>query len=816
MNKEITNFVNDELYPMMFDRIDTLFPEMGFKLHKGKWRSPKNLDGTTPSNPRPDKTIVTSKQPRRAMENGDGGTKDLISLYMDFNHIGTPIEAIKDICRMVGLEVPEADPESLERFKDYQKRQDEMEASLQRQKAALKSNTGLLYYLKGRGWTEEDIEKAELGYISLDEAQRINAQNGIGTEYELSIPLRSGGKLYGFKFRTQRENVGKNQRYQYLVGTKKKDNLFGLTGLRNYWKDIVVVEGELDALHAQVRGIENVVATSGGKLTTELLEAARGKGIKNVTLLLDNDKAGEAFIKESIVSAESMGMTAFVASLTDAKDVDEFLKNHSADELKSIIDNATTAHIYLLRSLVSEAIEMQGGEGGVLSEKQRIELKDKVIRLANDTKDETERDMILSEFSQCTGEAISKEALLAVADERRAEAEALTKKNETGAALKEIVELYKGGNVEAALTKMKEASTSIKVIDHRKKYGSLLAIPTESEITTRMKNKQDAIPTDYLFSKGSEKERLTIPSGAITFFCAPTSHGKSTILQNIALQIADRAKQGETVLYFSFEEDKDAVLLQFLNKSMDMELCRNYDNSTSNNLRALSHYYRTGEDRYISHDKKSEFHQKRTAFMAKYITSGRLRIFYEDFDSAEVIEAIKYICSQTKVKCVFIDYIQLLNSNEYRSKRMVRTEELKEMCKDFKNLAVGYDLPIVVAAQLNREATSPISMHSQNIAEAADLERIANRIICMWNSRFEAQKSDKNDTELKNFKENIMQLNVGGKMYMKYTKNRGGIVGLEAVLEYKGNTGVVVPNYKEKPSEQTDLPFEPESNRNYF
>lgn len=816
MNKEITNFVNDELYPMMFDRIDLLFPDMDFKFSKGKWKSPYNIDGTSPSNPRPDKTIITSKQPRRAMENGDGGTKDLITLYMELNHIGTPIEAIKAISSLVGVEVPEADGESMERFKAYQKKQDEWESSLLRQREALRKNKELMGYLQGRGWTEEDIRKAELGFISQAEAEKLNAQKGIGTDYVLSIPLRSGGKLYGFKFRTMKDDVGKNQRYQYLIGTRKKENLFGLTGIRNLWNDVIVVEGELDALHAQVRGIANVVATSGGKLTPELIEAAKGKGIKNITLLLDNDKAGEAFIKESIVSAEAMGMTAFVASLNDAKDVDEYLKSHTAEELKEIITNATSAHLYLLRSMVSDAIEAQGGEGGILSDKQRIELKDKVIRLANDTKDDTERDMILSEFSQCTGELISKEALLAVANERRAEAEALTKKNETGIALKEIVDLYKGGNVEAALSKMKEASTAIRTIDHRKKYGSLLAIPTESEIVNRMKNKQDSIPTGYLFSKGTDKERLTIPSGAITFFCAPTSHGKSTMLQNIALQVADQVKQGETVLYFSFEEDKDAVLIQFLNKSMNMELCNSYGSSTSNNLRALSHYYRTGEDKYIKTDKRADFHKKKSAFISKYITSGKLRIFYEDFDSAEVIEAIKYISTQTKIKCVFIDYIQLLNSTEYRSKRMVRTEELKEMCKDFKNLAVSHDLPIVVAAQLNREATSPISMHSQNIAEAADLERIANKVICIWNSSFEAQKSDKNDAELKNFKENKMQLGVGGKMYMKHTKNRGGVVGLEAVLDYVGNTGVVVPNYTERTSEQDNLPFGEERRESFF
>lgn len=811
MNKDITNFVNDTLYPLIFDKVDKLFPEMDFKWVKGKWLSPKNIDGSEPTIKRADKCIVTKNKPTRVKENGDGGSKDLISLYMDLNRLGF-IEAVKAICKDVNVELPEPDSEAAARYREYQKQQDEREASLKRQREALYSPSGVpvLEYLRERGWNDEDIKKAELGYIDETEAKTIKAQNGIGSDYTLSIPLRSGGRIYGFKFRTLSGEVeSRTGKYQYLYGTKKKENLFGLTGL-NDWTDIVVVEGELDALHAKVKGVENIVATSGGYLTTELLQAAQDRGIKKVTLLLDNDKAGEKYLKQSIESAEQMNITPFVATLQDAKDVDEYLNNHSIEELKQIIDGADTATHYLYAKLFNEAIETQGGEEGTLTPKQYSELQDKVIALANHTKDDTERDKILSEFSLCTGERISKEAMIAWADKQRAIEDNLTQKKETGAAIKEITDLFNNGKVAEALSKMGDTSKGLSNIDKRSKYSSLLALPSENEIVERMKKRQDAIPTMYQFGRGMEKERLTIPSGAITFVCAPTSHGKSTMLQNLALQVADQAIEGETVLYFTFEEDKDSVFIQMLNKSMNVELCKNFNNNSSNNLRALSHFYRTGEDRYIKTEQKSEFHQKRTSFVSKYLSSGRLRLFYEDYDSAELIEAIKYIGKQVKIKAVFIDYIQLLNSTEYRAKRMVRTEELKEICKDLKNLAVGYDLPIVVAAQMNRETKSPIDMHSQNIAEAADLERIANKIICIWNSSFKAQKSDKSNKDLELFESGFMKLGEGGKIYAKLTKNRGGIVGLDAVLDYTGNTGVIAPNFKETTPEQSNLPFEKE------
>ena len=48
----------------------------------------------------------------------------------------------------------------------------------------------------------------------------------------------------------------------------------------------------------------------------------------------------------------------------------------------------------------------------------------------------------------------------------------------------------------------------------------------------------------------------------------------------------------------------------------------------------------------------------------------------------------------------------------------------------------------------------------------------------------------------------------GGKIYAKLTKNRGGVVGLEATFTYNGNTGVLQGNCKPEAAEQR-LPFEP-------
>ena len=808
-------FINNELKPRLWNHIPSIFPDMDFKLIGNKWQSNKHYDGTEGTGPKRDRSVIKSTRPYAIWDNTMQDYKEIFALYKEQNNL-TTWEAVTRLCAIVGIPEPETTQEAKENYRRSEERRNALEESAKRQMTALYTPEGAstLNYLHSRGWTDEEIEKAELGYISVNEAHTIGKQDGIGTDYTLSIPLRSGGRIYGFKFRTINAQTPQQRKYKYLTGTSKTDNLFNLTGILQENGSIVVVEGELDALHAQVRGINGVVATGGGKLTEGLLQAATGRGIKRITLLFDKDEKGEEFIKDSISVAWGKRISVLVATYPDETlpdgtkihDTDEYLRAHTPDELKSLIENAKTASTYLLESLVNKAIQENGGMD-VIKDAVERDLTRRVISLANSIPDQTERDIVFLSYSKIIDGAISEEALKAVANEERAIADSLRKKQQATEASNKAASLLKDGKVDEALSVMGEAYTSLQKIGARQKYSSLLALPSESSLSNRMKNKQGELHTLYEFEHPTthEKERFTLPTGAITFIVAPTSHGKSTLLQNIALQIAKAGGEG-TTLYFTFEEDADSVTLQLINKYIGEELCKNYSSSHSNNLRAITHYYRTGEDRYIKNDKLSIFHQKLNTFTDSLYNSGKLRLFYEDYDSTELIEAIRYIHSQTKVKAVFIDYIQLLSKNGNRKQR---TEELKDICKDLKDLCIETQLPIVVAAQANREVTSPLEMHSQKIAEAADLERIANKILFIWNSNFAAQKSKDSSKEIGAFEKRTgIKLGNGGKIYAKLTKNRGGVVNIEATLDYNGNTGVIKPNCNAVEPEQATMSFE--------
>ena len=361
-------------------------------------------------------------------------------------------------------------------------------------------------------------------------------------------------------------------------------------------------------------------------------------------------------------------------------------------------------------------------------------------------------------------------------------------------------------------------------------FAELLDLPTQESLDAKFGQTQDAYQTKYMFQKGAVTYPLQIPSGAITFIAAPTSHGKSTLLRCLALDMAKdelrkpKAERG-AILYFSFEEDDTDVIAQVMNTYIGMDFTRANKDFSHGNLASLKEYLRDGKSNYIQWDKQERIKGEVDDFKSKFLYSGLLRFFYRNYDSTKLIKAIDYLCRHIKVKAVFIDYIQLLQM-EGKSARASRTEELKAICNDLKDFAVTSKLPIICAAQLNRDgAKSPLDMRPQNMSESSDIEKIANVIVCMYNSDHKADNTadyDKRAKEIGLYARGFLIGDAQTKIYAVIAKNRGGIIGGDAVLEFNGNTGEIKHNdsgtsnveANQPQAEQTELPFgKPDNNQ---
>ena len=797
----LTDFIQQTLYPQLFERVDMAFPEMGFSRRGRNWQSRKKLDGSISD--RPDKCVITASHPNRILEQG-GDTKDLLTLFMERNGHTSTFEGVEAICKAIGITPPER--QSSEEWEKFKAQLEKREQLYKQMEEAIFTEEGaaVLNYLRTtRGYSDELIRKMGIVCITKAAADAMeDAPRGIETLWPMAIPYWSGGRLYGFKFRAIDPDT--KPKYKNSFKLPKEAKLFGLTGInlsgdRDKDRTITIVEGELDALHAQAAGMDNICAAAGGSISPEQMAEAKRRGVKRVILLFDTEATEESQrnTDKKILAAlrviHQAGLKGYVATLPSSEgvktDVDSYLNTHTKEELEAVVEQMEGAAIYLCRMAEVKALEKyKAQEGEVWSQTNIDDFKDEIIALANSSiTDPTDRPTIFQMASEFSQGAVTRETLQERADALKAISDRKRLEEETKKLAEDISLLAKSGQTEKALAAMAEALPHLQEQNKESEYSNLLQIQTEAEVLRSLQNRPQGIPTNYAFGQGNKAERLIIPSGAITFVCAPTSHGKSTLLQNLALQIAGNQMEG-AVLYFTFEEDAESVKLQMMNKAINQNFSK-----TGNNLRILQSYFRDGEG-YFVNGTKEEVLAKGMRFVRDYLTSGKLRIFYKDWDSTELIGAIRYLSKTIKVKAVFVDYVQLLKKHRCR---LQRTEEVKEICNDLKKLVVDTGLPLIMAAQLNRETKSPLEMHNQNIAEAADIERIANTIVCLWNSDFDTlNKSTITPEQRKWLKEQCgITLGEGGKIFAKLTKNRGGAVGLNVTLDYCGNTGVITdPN----------------------
>jgi replicative DNA helicase len=322
------------------------------------------------------------------------------------------------------------------------------------------------------------------------------------------------------------------------------------------------------------------------------------------------------------------------------------------------------------------------------------------------------------------------------------------------------------GDIDKALELIDSKLKEVKLKDKATEFSSLLKLIKEDELKERQRNKPESLNSGYTIGG----EPLLLPSGAISILCAPTSHGKTTFLINLALNIATAYPDKETYL-FSYEEDEDSILINTLNTYLDEEL-------SGNNRTTLKNYF-TGSNKRVLPVKKDEFFKE-------LIETRRLNINYSSYSSDTLIEAIRYLHKHAKPGAIFIDYIQLLNLPEGKYKTYSRQEEIKEICIALKDVAVETGLPIILGAQFNREVVNQIRIHATKIGEAGDIERIANLIVGFWNNNFQPLASEGEINEIK--EKGCNSINT---LYTKILKNRGGIVGLEEILSFNGNTGKI-------------------------
>jgi DNA primase len=402
MSKEITDWIKYELYPTLFESIDTALPEHNFKRYSGGWRSKTYLDGS-PHKDRADKTVVSKKAPGWILENG-GETLSLVDYVIRRDRVEF-IQAVKILADVVGLQLPkgEFNQESYQKYKDQATLLEDCNSYFI---YCLENSTGadeVRAYLSSRGYSSEDIKAMELGYIPdqdklfkyllskgyiqslIDEVVKLN--KGIGSTHRLTIPYRSGGSVKGFKFRTTGDATPK---YLNSTGLDRLGGFFNLSGIKGD-KDVVIVEGELDSLSATARGVENVIATGGSSISSDQVRDAIRRGAKSFTLCLDTEPGKEEETAKRLTSAIEVILgegvnRVYIVTLPnlggDKTDPDRLIKESGVDSFKTAIAQALPYYEYKLQETLNKYIKIEE-ESGLLTYKDKDNLLDEIVTTAS-------------------------------------------------------------------------------------------------------------------------------------------------------------------------------------------------------------------------------------------------------------------------------------------------------------------------------------------------------------------------------------------------------------------------------------------------
>lgn len=304
---------------------------------------------------------------------GCGVAGDPIQFVMEIEGIGFQ-EAIRQLAGKYGIEVEEEEnrtPEQEERYKEKESLYIALAFGRDFFVKNLRTEEGRsigLSYFKERGFTQQIIEKFDLGYAmdSWDGLLTAGKEAGFSEDIMLKAGLilqkesdanrkydrfrgrvtftihNIGGKPIGFGARilTKDKNQPKYINSPETPVYHKSDVLYGMyqakQSIRNK-KNCYLVEGYTDVISMHMSGIENVVASSGTSLTEGQIGLIK-RFSDQVTVLYDGDPAG---IKASLRGIDLLlesGLNVKAVVFPEGEDPDSYSQKVGSEAFQTYLE----------------------------------------------------------------------------------------------------------------------------------------------------------------------------------------------------------------------------------------------------------------------------------------------------------------------------------------------------------------------------------------------------------------------------------------------------------------------------------------------
>ena len=196
-------------------------------------------------------------------------------------------------------------------------------------------NNNLYNFLHKKGYSDKDIENTSL----------ISTEKHIHDVFinRVMIPIHDlEGRVVGFTGRLYEKSD--NPKY---INSKESDVfkkgkiLFNYHRAKNHVRnnhELIIVEGNMDALKLYAAGIKNVIALMGTALTTDQVDAIKKMRAK-VILMMDNDSAGKLGMYQNGNILKKNGIDPEIVMLSGVKDPDEYINTYGIDKFKNALNS---------------------------------------------------------------------------------------------------------------------------------------------------------------------------------------------------------------------------------------------------------------------------------------------------------------------------------------------------------------------------------------------------------------------------------------------------------------------------------------------
>ncbi|MEZ4842163.1 MAG: DNA primase [Flavobacteriaceae bacterium] len=327
------------------------------------------------------------KQIWKDFSSGKGG--NVISFIMEHEHYTYP-EAIRYLAKKYNIEIEETE-QSEEQKQQYNERESMFLVSEFARDyfhdTLLKTEKGKaigLSYFKERGFTDETIQKFELGYAPdvWDAFTKAALEKGYQLEFlektgltivkddkqfdrfkgRVIFPIHSmSGRVLGFGGRilTSDKKAAKYVNSPESDIYHKSNVLYGIYHAKQSIAkedNCYLVEGYTDVISFYQKGIHNVVASSGTALTPEQIRLI-SRLTPNITVLFDGDAAGIRASLRGIDLILEQGMNVKVVAFPDGEDPDSFAKKNSLEDLQQYLHDHAQDFIRFKVSLLMDEVK---------------------------------------------------------------------------------------------------------------------------------------------------------------------------------------------------------------------------------------------------------------------------------------------------------------------------------------------------------------------------------------------------------------------------------------------------------------------------